>query len=342
MVTLNRNNLISRSASNLLRIIFESCVLVHHLASSSNPFIQEIIWALGPMAVSGFILLSGFGVGMSYKKRGASYLSKLIKQRVPRTYGLIVLTDLFYILLFFIEEEQFNGVFGFIVSVLYLPVFKEFSYLSHWVYFLADLIVYYLMFFVVGHIMKKRKDSLFKTAVTIFCVQALIVAVVSVINSVTGNSGSLRGCFMFPMGLLIANYSEELTSVVRKYKYELVTGLFLVATLFFFSWDGLFADEYVIGSLFALSLFFLFHGFEIRSHVLDICSHLILFVYLSHELVFKSIRFMFPSLSWQLRMLCTLVLVLGATALLYGIIYNKCIAIYKKRRLLSGDTLTQR
>ena len=140
----NKNSLLSLSNTNLLRVVFEVLVLIHHLYLTSTSLGSVISGALGPIAVGGFIFLSGYGVALSFIKKQDEYAKKLIKSRIPRTYAILLIADLCYLALYLATGGKFADPFSAVVSVLYLPVFSGFVPLSHWIYFLADIIVYYL------------------------------------------------------------------------------------------------------------------------------------------------------------------------------------------------------
>ena len=72
----NKNSLLSLSSTQLLRVVFETLVLIHHLYLVYTSLGAVITNALGPIAVGGFIFLSGFGVGLSYIKKGDEYAEK--------------------------------------------------------------------------------------------------------------------------------------------------------------------------------------------------------------------------------------------------------------------------
>ena len=221
----SENGLLSLSNTKLLRIVFEALVLIHHLYLTYTSFGAVITNAFGPIAVGGFIFLSGYGVGFSFVRKGDEYAKRLIKSRVPRTYAILFIVDLCYLILYLVMGGRFSDPFSAIVSVLYLPVFSGFVPLSHWIYFLADLIIYYLLFLLFIFVFKKVKNRLLWTAITILALDLIIIAVLSVINYHTGSVRYLRACLCFPIGLICAAYSERIAEIVKKYKVLLSIGL---------------------------------------------------------------------------------------------------------------------
>ena len=198
----NKNSLLSLSCTELLRVVFETMVLIHHLYLVYTSLGAVITNALGPIAVGGFIFLSGFGVGLSFIKKGDEYAEKLLKVRVPKTYLTLFIVDICYLVLYLALGGEFNNLFSAIISVFYLPVFNGFVALSHWIYFLADLLIYYILFLLFIFIFRKTKNRLLNTALVILAIDLIIIVVLSIINYKTGSSRYLSACLCFPIVLI--------------------------------------------------------------------------------------------------------------------------------------------
>ena len=143
---LTNKSLVSKSTTNFLKVLFESLVLAHHLYLPSTVIGGEISTVMGICAVAGFLFLSGYGVGMQYQKKGDAYISHLIKKRVVFNYLLIIIVNMCYLTLFIMKGGQFKSFIGALCSLLYLPFSKDYVTLSNWVYFIGDLLLYYVLF----------------------------------------------------------------------------------------------------------------------------------------------------------------------------------------------------
>lgn len=320
----NKSNvLITRSATNVLRILFEALVLFHHLFDANISWLNDIDSICGPTAVSGFLLISGFGLGMRYKKDGEKYLGSLLKKRIPTTYFHLVLTNVCYLALFFICGESFDNAFSFIISVLYLPVFKDFVYLSNWVYFLADLLLYYVMFLLFGWLMRKKKNALLKSALWVFALQALVVLVLECINASTGSAKAMRGCFLFPIGLICANFNEVVADFVKEYKYLVVAMFFSLGCVGMHFMDSNFMFEYVTSACFCMGIVCLFHGFNFETPGLALGAKAVLFVYLSHEFALKFFRHIMQGADWWLHSLFAIDIVVCLAFLYVALIVKR-------------------
>ena len=219
---IKNNALISRSANNLLKIIFELIVLIHHLYWTKTELGANISALLGPLAVGGFLFCSGYGVGVNYKKKGDEYLKRLSFSRIPYFYLVIIVTNLFYLSLFYLTGNSFTDFWSFIVSILNLEILRSYVKLSHWLYFISDLMLYYLLFVLGMIIFKKRNNRLLLTSVFILIIDILIIVVLSIINYITGSTRFLRACVLFPIGVLASVYNDKLCKIINKYKFILL------------------------------------------------------------------------------------------------------------------------
>ena len=288
------NDSISRASTNLLKIFFEALVLLHHLTEPSTEFARMVDGLIGPVGVAGFLFLSGYGVGVSFKSKGQDYVKTLYKKRIPRMYLIIVVTDLFYVILFLLKGNKFKSLLGFVSSVLYVPLFSGYVTLSHWLYFIADLAIYYIMFVVMAMLLKKCKNRLRASALGVLCLDAILIIVLSIINAKTGSSRHMRACLMFPLGLFFADFGSNLSNFVKINKYKISAITFVLGCLFCFI-GSTSLNEYLITSLFALSIIALFLGVEFKSEVVDVLSKHVIFVYLSHEFFYKMLLHFVPS-----------------------------------------------
>ena len=330
MTVLNKeNSILSISNSKLLRVLFEALVLVHHLYITSTPFGAKISCSLGPIAVGGFIFLSGLGVGFSYIQKSDEYVKKLLKQRVPRTYATLFIVNLCYLILYLIIGGKFSNTFSAIISVLYLPIFKGFIPLSHWIYFLADLLIYYLMFLFFIFVFRKTKNKLLMTAITILAIDLIIIIVLSVINYQTGSARYLRACLCFPIGLICATFSGRITEILNKHKILFAVCLSAISVVIMALSDSNPVLEYILPIFTVLALVVILYGKNAKNKVLAYLSDLIIYVYVSHEFFLILCKHLFSTLLINLHM-NVIGLIVFACSMLFAISLN---AIIKKNKV---------
>ncbi len=321
----SKNSLLSYSNTELLRVIFEVLVLIHHLYHFYTSFGGVISSGFGPIAVGGFIFLSGYGVGFSFVKKGDEYAKKLIKFRVPRTYAILFIADLCYLALYLALGGEFNNLFSAIISVFYLPIFDGFVALSHWIYFLADLIIYYLMFLLFIYIFRKAKNRLLWTAIAILILDLVIIAVLSVINYQTASTRYLRGCLCFPIGLLCAVFFKELGEIIKENKVLMAITLSLISILIQVFLDYRPVSEYILPIFVVLALVVILYDVKIESKAISYLSSLVIYVYVSHEFFVILFEILLPALHKNIRGLMVL-----TCSMLFAIILNSIIKFFKK------------
>lgn len=328
-------SLLPKTLSGFLRIVFEIMVLLHHLYQPSSMVGRRINSLLGPIAVAGFLIISGFGVGKSYLKKGDGYLNNLLKKRIPTTYLTIVVTNLFYLSFFYITGDQFESFFGFITSVLYLPISKDYVTLSNWVYFMADLLIYYVIFWLLMTAFKKKKEKYNITVTVMFALCALIITILTIINKNTGSTRYLRACIAFPIGLLLAKHDQKICKLLNNYKRP--TFLFLVILSIIttgLSYNERTYSEYFANTLFALAIIVHAYGANFKSKAIDFLSQHVLYVYLVHEWAFKTLRYINRDIHFLLDML---IVICFSCAIAFAINYFK--TLYKKRLNLLNPQL---
>ncbi|MBQ9709176.1 MAG: acyltransferase [Clostridia bacterium] len=288
--------LISRSATSVLKIFFETLVLFHHMYSPKTELGNFINGVIGPMGVAGFMLLSGFGVGVSFLKKGDGYLKSLTGKRIPRMYLTVVIADLFFLIQFYLMGNSFPSFLALASSVLYLPIFSGSTILSRWIYFMMDLAIYYVAFVILMWLLRKREDRLKQAAFAMLGIEVIVILVLTAISNITGSHVQMRACVMFPIGLLAARYDKAIFKQVKRFKYLISAVCFSLAVFFCVYAYYHLMGEYVICGLFATSVIALFVGVEIKSRPLEVASEHVVYVYLSHEFFFKLLRHQMPNL----------------------------------------------
>lgn len=329
MSPLQNNTLITRSSTNLLKVIFELLVLFHHLYVPLTNFGLRTSHILGPVAVGGFLVLSGFGVGINFLNKGKEYSSKLLKNRVPTIYLMLFITNLCYLFLHYYIGNDFENAFDLIISVLYLPVFNGFVALSHYIYFLADLIIYYFLFLLFSKILSKNKNTLLLTAICILIVNCLIIAVLTYVNLTTNSTRYLRACLCFPVGLLLANFNVQLCKAIKKLKWLFAFALFAIGVLLYVFIDCISLHEYILPIILASSIIIAFYGFDFKSKIIDYFAKLILYIYASHEFFREFFIYKFPQVDPNVRLVLVVLLSLAVAVIVHAIVN----VIGKRKRL---------
>ena len=196
---------------------------------------------------------------------------------------MILIANLFYLFLYYYLGNSFDNAFDLIISVLYLPVFGGFVALSHYIYFLADLLVYYIAFLIFAYLLRNHKK---KTPLISACMLALmfvVIIVLSIINAKTGSSRHMRGGLCFPLGLLICYYEDEICKFLNDYKWLVVAALFVSGFACSVTFSSDIVSEYIISVLIPLAIIVALYGVSSKRKSLKYLESLVLYVYVSHE-----------------------------------------------------------
>lgn len=327
MIKQANNSLISRSSTSALKIIFQVMVLFHHLVLCSTKFGEHVSAIAGPVAVGGFLLLSGYGVGLNYREKGKAYLDKLFEIRVPHTYLILLITNVFYLGLFYYTGGSFENVFDLIISVLYIPLFSGFEALSHYIYFLADLIIYYLLFLLFAVIFKNKKKSLLYSTLSIFAVNLLIIIVLTIINTNTGSTRYLRACVCFPLGLLFACFDSQIAEFLKKFKWFAVSMIFVIGCVVYYFCANKTINEYLVPALVGTAIILLFFGADFKNKIINYFASLMLYVYISHEFFRELFIYKFPSMHQNVR-----ALIVVALSLILAVVIERITKLFSKNK----------
>ena len=328
---------LSIGATKVLHIFFEILVLIHHLQPNFSAFHTRVIVALGPIAVAGFLLTSGYGIGVKLREEGDAYRNRLLTRRAPMMYLRLFLTDLCYLTPFFLIGNHFTGALSAISSILYLPFLPQFIALSRWVYFIADLLVYYLVIGLFATIFRKRKNAYFLTLLAYLITLIILIVVLSVINSKTGSSRYMRGAFLFPIGFAIAGVEKKVfeKKITPLMKWLTCVGLLAVGVILFLFTDSSFVHEYILPIPFVLAAAVALLGCDPKGKVLTYFSGLVLGVYLSHEGYYRIFLHFFPSMNPWLTMLFVILCALATAVIIDGI--KRGIRYLRTRRQMSEN-----
>ncbi len=107
-----RSNYLSKQTTNCMKFICSIAVVICHLFGY-DPFgegmgIGVIITAFGYLSVSCFLFFSGYGLTVSYIKKGNEYFKGYIKKRVLPIYIIQVILIVIYSIFRLLVEEKLN------------------------------------------------------------------------------------------------------------------------------------------------------------------------------------------------------------------------------------------
>lgn len=159
---------LSKENTDCLKGILAACVLSHHLFQYSGQLrgtaAGTILQAMGYLAVSEFLFLSGYGLTISYKKRGAIYVLQFAKNRILPFYIVDILLIALYTVKNYVVWGQFQG--GLIIQSF---LFGNTIVGGGW-YLQVQLLLYILWFFIYkSAVAEQAKRRLMLTIILVIC-----------------------------------------------------------------------------------------------------------------------------------------------------------------------------
>ncbi|MBP3620038.1 MAG: acyltransferase family protein [Clostridia bacterium] len=205
-------------------------VLLHHIVRTGNEVVDGILELLGPLAVGGFYFLSGYGIAVSYRAKGKQYLKNLVCRRIPMMYLILVATNFIYLGVYYLTGNPPLIFGGALSSVLYISFVKGFVQLYSWIYFIPNLIVFYVVIAVVLWAVECIKSVHNKGQVATIIFIIVEVAIILLLSVASKQLPELRAYFCFPFGLICGAFMENICKFIRNRR------AFLILLLVFLSW----------------------------------------------------------------------------------------------------------
>ena len=192
-----------------LKGIFSCFVLMHHLYQHSGIFhnskIGYVFQLMGYLSVAVFFFLTGYGLSVSYKEKGRTYIDNFPKKRILPFYVICVLSIILYSVEKLILKENMN------ITTLIKSFFFGGTIVGNGWYLQASLILYLLYYFSFKVIIK---DNLKYIACSLFLIVYCILC-----NLFNLSTTWYESIVTFILGLtfpLIKNIFDKLTDSTMK------------------------------------------------------------------------------------------------------------------------------
>lgn len=224
------------------------------------------------------------------------YLRKLILNRIPRTYLIIIVTNLAYLPIYTLTTSSQLTILNIIASIFYLSFTSHFIQLYSWIYFLADLIIYYAIFaiiFLFVEICKKIKNKP-KIGAIIQC--AIILLLYTIISLIVGKPLNQRAIFCFALGSLLGAFEFHFINFAIRYRLYIASVLFVITVILCIVMKSYFIKEQIIPIISSIMLITLFANMALQSKILVYLGTISFYIYLVHGAFYKLLKY-YTSLS---------------------------------------------
>ncbi len=288
----NSNNempLITKNTSIALKGVFILMVLLHHLLNVNNHIVDTMLSCFGVFAVAGFFFLSGYGVMLNYTKTSNDYLKKFAFKRIPYVFMLLVVTSSIYLVYYCISNSFTPNVWQVLSTIFYITSSPAYIKVYSWIYFLTDLLYYYLIFLVLALFVNliKLKDKTFW--ISIIYISGLVLFYL-IYYFIAGTLLDMRAFFCFALGILFSKFSPQIFNFIQKNKIVcIVVSAILFLAVYILK---VYSIDLKQTMAIAFCLFFvtLFASVDIKNKVVLFVGKISLYVYLSHGMFYYIFR----------------------------------------------------
>ena len=303
--------ILSINTCKVLKAILCLFVLMHHTINVKHELLNSVFSILGPLAVGGFFFLSGYGLIVNYKKYGKDYIKKLLFKRIPLSYLIVVIANTIYLPIYALTVSTNISFLNAITSILYISFSKHFIAFYSWIYFMTDLIIYYLLFaliFIVIEYSKKIKNKIHIGAVVHFLI---LLSIYLIISLIIRQPLSLRAAFCLSIGVIIGAFEEIMCDFILRFKLLIAGLITIIFVTLFLLYDIYIIEEQILPILFCLLLIVICTKVNINFKPLTYLGNISLYVYLSHGIFVKLFKHFFvlsPFVLFLLVAVCSILL----------------------------------
>ena len=267
------SNALPKDNSNILRGIFALCIMIFHISKETDLFYPLFAY-LGMTVVGAFFFLSGFGLMKSYLNR-SDYHKSFLLNRITKLFLPYLCMVFIYWIYDYFTDNPFSLSF-----VLHSILGSETLVMYSW--FIKDIIIHYLIFYLLMMITRNRKEYMFYISIIMFLID--LVATLFSIN----NPYLLNG--MFSLGMIVA-YNEKTVLNLISGKRTILLIITLIIGLLFRT-KPIYASRFsliekIIFVLFAISAM---SGYRIQNRFFALAGKISLELYMTHGLAKMIVR----------------------------------------------------
>ena len=168
----------------------------------------SLIEKIGQMMVAPFLFYSGFGIVLSYTKKGKSYIDSFPKKRILKTYLFFVAVVLVYLI--------YNAIVGNKHDIKTIALsFLGYEKIGNPNWFMFAILFMYIVTYLSARINKKRID--YKTVLAVFaCVISYQLAFCLIFKP--GQSWWYDTIICFPFGMLIGLLGKKVLALIKSHR----------------------------------------------------------------------------------------------------------------------------
>lgn len=281
----NKQNNFSQENTSSLRgggCLFIVFVHVINMTLQQIPIItnSEIWTNISNFFAEGFVgvffLLSGYSLTIQYKKKNEKYLKKILLNKVPKLFLILIFTNLIYFLIFHINDKSS-------LQTIFIQIFglwwSDGAYNKN-SWFISPLIIFYLCFCLLLLIFKNKQKYAFIGIVLVPFIWIILITVL--INLCDLNDHCwlyIRSVHCFSIGILYALAKRKIDNLLSSYgKYIFIFSIFIFAlSLKWFI-------TFLVPLFFVFDTIYLSLLFVNKNKIFNFLGKISLWIYLLHQI----------------------------------------------------------
>lgn len=242
---------LSKENSQILKGICAVVIVFAHMSSNAMniakpDMIFKNLMFIGVYAVSVFFLFSGYGLSISYIKKGNAYLSGFFKNRF-----ISLLVPFFIMLVLYNAELICEGKFSW--DYFFFSVIDGSPLNVRYSWYVAVITLFYILFYFAARFAKDSKPKLIAAVVCALCVYIALCYAFSI------PSHYFSSVIAFLFGVIIACFKEKAETAVRNRwsLFAAVSVILLAASLVFRAVKGGMLSNAVVKQIASISTIYL-------------------------------------------------------------------------------------
>ena len=213
--TANDGDVLDAKSTTCIKGILCIYVMLHNLGLDlDNGSFKELICEhAGGVGVGLFFFLSAFGIIRSYQARGNKYLIKLLFIHIPKLWIVAIFINALTYFSFFQGAYEPTDMW---LRILNLDIFNNLNRINRHGWYIASILVLYVIFALVYFICSKLKN---KNKLVIACIIMSIIAIGLRIAARIADYGGMytREMPAFAIGCIYATFYDKINILAKKY-----------------------------------------------------------------------------------------------------------------------------
>ncbi len=217
----DRTYYLSKEVSDCLKGFFAVCVFLHHIYQRTGfikqPALAKLFEVLGYLSVSVFLFFSGYGLMVSYIKKGHKYMKTFVKKRILPLFCVY----LFLVILYSVERILLN------INTSYKDVIESFWIFKSVViygWYIQSILFFYIIFYLCFTYSKNIKTG--------FYLMLISVLMYMVLFHVTSQTGArYLSMLSLALGLLWGKHTKVFDRYIEGNKKAVIISLVMFVLL---------------------------------------------------------------------------------------------------------------